>query len=329
MIHRKIAKHFLPHYFVDPEFAEAYEGRGRGHHRAHALSLWSLFSYLQILIIFGASLYLIRANAPQILGQITFGAEQIITLTNNKRAEFGLPTLSNNALLAQAAAGKAGDMFAGNYWAHNSPGGKTPWQFMTAAGYRYVFAGENLARDFEDANSVVNAWMNSPSHRANVLDKNFKEIGVAVSSGTLGGNEGILVVQMFGTSIAPTFAGESQQNAAGANTSTAEVPSPSPKKQLAQVPNQQEATGAPPQVSQISEIVTSAESQPVLATKKFSIAKAGSLALVSFIFALLVIEVITCARRAHVSLRSGVLAHLTILAFVLIALWYATAGAIL
>lgn len=328
MIHRKIVKHLLPHYFVDPEFAEAYEGRGRGHHRAHALSLWSLFSYLQILIIFGASLYLIRANAPQILGQITFSAEQIITLTNSKRAEFGLGALSFNPLLGQAAAGKAGDMFAGNYWAHNSPSGKTPWQFMTAAGYRYVFAGENLARDFEDANSVVNAWMNSPSHRANVLDKNFKEIGVAVSSGTLGGNEGILVVQMFGTSIAPTFALESQQNAAGANTSTVQTPSPSPKKQLAQELKPSEATGAP-QVSQISEIVTSAESQPVLATKKFSIAKAGSLALVSFIFALLVMEVIITARRAHVSLRSGVLAHLAILAFVLIALWYATAGAIL
>ncbi len=91
-------------------------------------------------------------------------------------------------------------MFAKNYWAHNSPTGGTPWDFIIGAGYHYTVAGENLAKNFSDSQSVVNAWMASPTHRANMIKPGYKEIGFAVVNGTLNGEETTLVVQMFGAS---------------------------------------------------------------------------------------------------------------------------------
>jgi hypothetical protein len=91
-------------------------------------------------------------------------------------------------------------MFAKNYWAHNSPTGTTPWDFITASGYKYVVAGENLAKNFSTSQAVVNAWMASPTHKDNIVKPSYKEIGFAVVNGTLNGEETTLVVQMFGSS---------------------------------------------------------------------------------------------------------------------------------
>src|SRR3989304_10126925 len=218
VMHKKLAHHFIPHLKEDGL-----------HHRAKALNLSYLFSYLLILVLFGSGLYLIKLKAPQILGQVAFSADQIIALTNSKRAQNGLGSLAINSQLAQAAASKAGDMYASDYWAHNSPAGKTPWNFISSAGYRYLYAGENLARDFSDAQSVVEAWMASSSHRSNILDDNFKEIGVAVTSGDLEGREVVLVVQMFGTPVSaiPATQPLAQQQNQGRTLSQAS-PQPSP-----------------------------------------------------------------------------------------------------
>lgn len=122
----------------------------------------------------------------------------VITDTNAERNERGLSTLTENATLSAAARAKAADMFAEQYWAHTSPGGKQPWDFMREAEYRYTSAGENLARDFMLTADMMDAWMNSPTHRANIVNPNYREIGVAVVNGTLEGVETTLVVQMFG-----------------------------------------------------------------------------------------------------------------------------------
>ena len=66
-------------------------------------------------------------------------------------------------------------MIAKNYWAHNAPDGASPWSFFKNVGYRYLYAGENLARDFGDSASVVNAWMNSPTHRDNLLSGRYRK----------------------------------------------------------------------------------------------------------------------------------------------------------
>lgn len=123
---------------------------------------------------------------------------QVVEQTNTKRQSLGLSTLATSTVLANAAQLKAADMFANQYWAHTSPQGKEPWDFIRAAGYSYQAAGENLARDFMGTGEMVDAWMNSPTHRANIVNSRYQEIGVAVVNGTLQGTDTTLVVQLFG-----------------------------------------------------------------------------------------------------------------------------------
>jgi len=122
----------------------------------------------------------------------------IIELTNQERAANGLNTLKENSSLAAAALAKANNMFEVQYWDHFGPNGETPWQFIRAEGYNYVYAGENLAKGFQTSEGVQEAWMASPTHAANILSANYKDIGVAVVQGTLLGKQTTLVVQMFG-----------------------------------------------------------------------------------------------------------------------------------
>lgn len=119
--------------------------------------------------------------------------------TNQKRVENGLSPLSNSKELSGAASKKVDDMFAKNYWAHNSPDGITPWVFIKQSGYNYVYAGENLARGFSNSSDVVNAWMASPTHRANILSGNYNDVGFAIKSGNLNGEQTFLVVQELGS----------------------------------------------------------------------------------------------------------------------------------
>ncbi len=98
----------------------------------------------------------------------------------------------------QAAAAKANDVFAKNYWAHYAPDGTSPWFFFQQAQYQYLYAGENLAKDFTDSQAVVAAWMNSPTHRDNILKPEYEEIGFAVQEGNLQNQDTVLVVQLFG-----------------------------------------------------------------------------------------------------------------------------------
>jgi hypothetical protein len=104
-------------------------------------------------------------------------------------------------------------MFAKNYWAHNSPTGATPWDFIIGSGYHYTVAGENLAKNFSDSNAVVNAWMASPTHRANMIKPSYREVGFAVVNGTLNGEETTLVVQMFGAQASAPVAAASPTQA--------------------------------------------------------------------------------------------------------------------
>jgi hypothetical protein len=124
-------------------------------------------------------------------------------LTNSERQAVGLSTLKINPYLQEAARRKANDMAIKGYFAHTSPSGITPWHWFGEAGYRYQYAGENLAVNFTDSKDVESAWMRSPSHRANILNKNYTEIGIATSKGTFGGRETTFVVQMFGRPVDP------------------------------------------------------------------------------------------------------------------------------
>lgn len=128
----------------------------------------------------------------------TITPTNIINLTNQERAAVGLNKLKANSKLSSAALAKANNMFEEQYWDHFGPNGETPWQFIRGAGYYYVYAGENLAKGFSTAEGVHEAWMASTSHRANIMNGKYRDIGVAVVEGVLLGKRTTLVVQMFG-----------------------------------------------------------------------------------------------------------------------------------
>lgn len=123
----------------------------------------------------------------------------LVDLTNGDRTEEKLGTLTVNSTLVAAAQAKANDMAEKGYFAHTSPEGIDPWYWMNQAGYSFSLAGENLAVNFSDSEDVVQAWMNSPGHRANILNGKFTEIGVATAVGEYKGRKTTFVVQMFGT----------------------------------------------------------------------------------------------------------------------------------
>lgn len=170
-------------------------------HRARLLQLPIV---LLLLFTFVASQYGVRTvQEPQILGYASqISTTEVIRLTNIKRNENGLSTLKENATLDAAAKAKGQDMLAKGYWAHVAPDGTQPWDFFKAVGYKYRYAGENLARDFSNPDSAVQAWMASPSHRENMLSDRYKEIGVAVVDGNLNGKDTTIIVQLFGTTLA-------------------------------------------------------------------------------------------------------------------------------
>lgn len=183
-------------------------------HRSKALHVDALFMYALVLVLFNLSLRFVQRSFPDVLGFATdIHVEKLLKETNDKRTAAGLNPLIINASLSQAAAKKAEDMFANNYWAHTSPQGKTPWEFITSSGYTYTVAGENIAKNFTDSAGVLSAWMASTAgHKENILKPSYKDVGFAVVNGKLNGEETTLVVQMFGATGASPLADATAKN---------------------------------------------------------------------------------------------------------------------
>lgn len=125
----------------------------------------------------------------------------LVDLANGDRQTDGIHTLSINPVLSYAAELKAQDMAQKSYFAHTSPEGITPWYWFREAGYDFLYAGENLAVNFSDSIDVEQAWMNSPTHRKNILSENFSEIGIGTAQGFYRGRETTFVVQLFGNPL--------------------------------------------------------------------------------------------------------------------------------
>lgn len=123
----------------------------------------------------------------------------LATLTNQDRAEAGIPALIEDPRLAEAAQMKADDMAAKGYFAHVDPEGRQPWYWLEKAGYDYSYAGENLAVNFTDSEDVEKAWMNSPTHHANIVKGQYTRVGFGVAQGMYQGKETTFVVQFFAT----------------------------------------------------------------------------------------------------------------------------------
>lgn len=176
-------------------------------YRAKTLHIDFLTFYLISALVLTFTFKTIYARSGDVLGFATdITIDKLYQLTNQERVKNNLPTLTFNEKLTAAAQKKAEDMFAKNYWAHYSPDGKTPWDFILSSGYQYEYAGENLAKNFLFSQGVIDAWLNSPSHRENLLRSDYKEVGFAVVNGVLNGEQTTLVVQMFGRPLVSTIA---------------------------------------------------------------------------------------------------------------------------
>ena len=138
------------------------------------------------------------ANNPPPTVTLPATQQAIVDLVNQARRQNGLSALKVNAKLVQAAQIHANDMASFNLMAHDLPGAALPGLADRArfVGYQYTSMGENIAYNFSDANSVMTAWMNSPGHRANILDPSFTEIGVGI---TLDSQGSPYYCQVFGS----------------------------------------------------------------------------------------------------------------------------------
>ncbi len=148
----------------------------------------------------------LRYNNPQIT------AAKMLSLTNQSRKENGLPALIVNQKLTNAAEAKTDDMFKYQYFDHNSPNGVTPWDWIKVAGYDYRYAGENLAIDFVTTDGAHKALMASDSHRENILNSNYTEVGISVKENIFEGSKSIIIVMEFGTPLKVKMAHTSSGN---------------------------------------------------------------------------------------------------------------------
>lgn len=151
--------------------------------------------FVFVIRIFSALIFI---NFPSNIFFADITKSTLVSMLNQTRQSLGLNTLSENAKLDQAAQLKAEDMVRNGYFSHISPAGTTPWHWFLQSGYNYKYAGENLAIGFYDSEEVYQAWLNSSSHKKNMLNSAYTEIGTAILTG-FGDNNAIVVVQLFGT----------------------------------------------------------------------------------------------------------------------------------
>lgn len=170
-------------------------------HRPHALRHKALTAYAIAIIVVKVAVSGIAIVYPGPSTTSDLTQAQIIKLTNAARTSNGLKSLTANSALNAGALLKANDMLSKQYFAHISPTNVTPWYWFKKAGYNYTAAGENLAIDFTTSEDVVNAWLASPSHRKNLLNTQYKDIGVAVVDGKMNGVDSTVIVQFFGVPV--------------------------------------------------------------------------------------------------------------------------------
>lgn len=243
----------------------------------------------------------------------------VLQQTNQQRIDNGLPALAMSEKLNVAAKAKAEDMFKEDYWAHISPSGVPPWTFIKNSGYNYTVAGENLARDFDTTGPMVSAWMASPTHRANIVHSQYRETGIAVVNGTLGGVETTLVVQMFGTPIQPHLAPISQSDppqdlAVETLPAVEEIPAPEetlPSQEISLIPQSQTVLSESDMVS----------NEPVTFVSPLDIKKSAVVAVIGMIMAVLVIDELIIRNRQTVRFVGRNFAHISFLGLAMLVIW--------
>ncbi len=193
---------------IIPHPANDYRPWALRHKPLAALSILLIAAKIMAVVIIGLT--------PAMADLSTITSARMLQFTNEERSKRGLSALTSNDKLVRAAQAKGEDMLAHQYFAHISPAGVTPWFWMAKQDYTYQVAGENLAIDFTEAEDVVTAWINSPTHKENMLLPDYTETGIAVVTGEFNGATSTIVVHFFGeppagrvaavTRVVPTIA---------------------------------------------------------------------------------------------------------------------------
>ncbi len=184
------------------------------HTKKYLQHYWPYLPLLTILVMIMAVLQPWRTPlfGGEVLPYATeMSISSLLKSTNQQRSKNGQAELDLNSELSRAAQDKAKDMVTRDYWSHNTPEGDAPWVFVTKAGYEYQKAGENLAYGFLTGEQVVTGWMNSTTHRANVLGDSYRDVGFGFADSPNFEDSGpsTVVVAMYGNPLAdaPSIAG--------------------------------------------------------------------------------------------------------------------------
>jgi len=226
-------------------------------------------NFLFFLVIFLIALKVFFSSFTIILPYTNFFAQvskpSLLSLINGARKSSGLEPLSEDSKLNSAAYMKAQDMLEKDYFAHTSPDGKGLAYWLSQVNYSYRYAGENLGADFLSSVELFNAWMASPSHRANIMSPNYQKTGIAILSGDFQGHEMIVIVQMFGgfgqVSQTASSSSESNQPQLAQNTPIKSVSSSSPISVPTQVNTPAPPTSTSPTVVPESSVKEKASPQ--------------------------------------------------------------------
>lgn len=304
----KILRHlFIPH--------ESNNQKAKLLHPSSLATIAVLLVGFQLVLSFGSKTF------PKVLGYAAnISPAEVIRLTNVQRQANGLLPLTENKTLDSAALAKGNDMLAKGYWAHFAPDGTSPWSFFLSFGYKYRYAGENLARDFGDAASAVNAWMNSPSHRENILNPNYQDIGIGVVEGSLNGADTTIIVQFFGT----TLAGGAPIPVAKAEGKPTVKPSVSPRPAQTASPAPVVAAVTPSPIPSANPLISSYSFvSPFASTRNISLGVVGMLLLA------LCIDLIVVRRRRIARIGGRTLAHIAFFGMILAVILILKAGQII
>lgn len=192
----------------------------------------------------------------------------LLSATNTQRSNNGAGSLTINSKLNSAAQAKAQDMVNRNYWSHQTPDGQQPWVFITGAGYQYLSAGENLAYGFMTSSATVTGWMNSPSHRSNLLSSSFTEVGfgIANSPNFVGNGEQTVVVAMY----AKPQAAPAPAPTPPAPQAPTPTPSPTTQGSSSQKPSQKPVAAAEPKTEPVED-----QPEEVIEEEPIAVALAG------------------------------------------------------
>ena len=166
-----------------------------------------------VFLVIGVQVGYNLATAGTVLGVTSdITITSLFDETNEAREQAGVAPLELNQKLNDAAYLKAQDMITNQYWAHTSPSGVEPWKWFGDVKYDYSEAGENLAKGFYSTNAAMTAWLNSPEHKENIVNKNYKDVGFAILTGELDGKQTTIIVVLYGlqtqdlaASVANTF----------------------------------------------------------------------------------------------------------------------------